>query len=146
MKFHEWVIVAIAAWLIWTGLGGGNPLIPVNPPPFPSDGLRVLILEETADRNALPRSQSEILKSSKLKKWLTEHCVKDGWRQLDDDTTAEELKFMSSVWQEAFTQTKAQSDGKTPWIAITDGTRGESRPLPTTEAELMTILDSYGGA
>lgn len=147
MRLSDFIIVgSFVAVLWWQLAGGAMPIVPVNPPPFPSDGLRVLILEETADRGKLPRSQLEILSSTALVKWLDEHCVKDGWRKFDDDLTADDLKFASPVWQQAFTETKAQSQGNVPWIAITDGTRGESMKLPQTEAELMTILAKYGGA
>jgi len=139
-----WLVVLAVAFFWFRG--GNSPFVPIEPPPFPSQGLRVLILEETGDRGKLPRPQLAILSSTKLTKWLNEHCVDNGWRKLDDDMTAEELNLAAPVWQEAFTLTKAQSDGKTPWIAITDGKSGESRPLPQTEAELMTILEKYGGA
>lgn len=146
MQFRDWLFIAVLCYGTWLALGGQTPFVPPNPPPFPSDGLRVLILEETADRGKIPRSQLEILASTTLTKWLNEHCVKDGWRKLDDDTTAEELKFMAPVWQQAFEQTKTQSKGATPWIAVTNGKSGESVPLPQTEAELITLLAKYSGA
>lgn len=146
MQTRDWLFIAVLGYGLWLALGGQNPLVPPNPAPFPSDGLRVLILEETADRNKIPRSQQEILTSTKLVAWLNQHCVKNGWRKFDDDLAADDMKFAAPVWQEAFTQTKEHSKGVTPWIAITDGKSGESMPLPQTEAELMAILAKYGGA
>jgi len=146
MQSRDWLFLAVMGVGLWLSFGGKLPDVTPTPAPFPSDGLRVLILEETADRGKLPRSQLEILSSTTLVKWLNQHCVKDGWRKLDDDTTAEELKLAAPVWQKAFEQTKADAKGTTPWIAVTDGRSGESVPLPKTEAELMTLLAKYGGA
>lgn len=142
MKLQEWLIVAVAVWLIWAGLGGGG-IVP-SPPPIPGDGLRMLILEETADRGKLPRPQAAILTSTKVREYLK---AKSGeMRQLDDDQTAEETAFMSANWKAAYERAKADSKGVTPWVILSNGRTGESRPLPASEDELLTLLKSYGGA
>lgn len=143
MKASEWLIVALAVWLIWAGLGGGG-IVPLPPAPIPGDGLRMLIVEETADRGKLPRPQAAILTSTKVREYLK---AKHGeFRQLDDDQTPEENAFMSENWRAAYERAKADSKGATPWCIISNGKTGESRALPASEDELLTLLKIYGGA
>lgn len=153
MKPAEWIIAAVAAWLIWAGVNGGgvNPFDPPQPPPIPGNGFRVLILEETADRDKLPREQAAILRSTVIRGYLNAKCAKapDGktpeYRILDDDLTPELLKFERPNFAEAFAKAKTDSQGKTPWLVVSNGETGTSRPLPVTVDETLKILKQYGG-
>lgn len=150
MKASEWLIVALVVWLIWAGLGGGG-IVPLPPAPIPGDGLRMLIVEETADRGKLPRPQAAILQSTRIREYLNSHCAKgaDGktpeWRQLDDDFTADQLKFEQPNFVKAYADAKTASGGKTPWLVISNGSSGVSTPLPATEDEVLAELKNYGG-
>ena len=49
-------------------------------------------------------------------------------------------------WKEAFDRAKQDSQGKLPWIMVTNGVdAGESVPLPATIEETMALLKKYGG-
>lgn len=117
-----------------------TPFTPVNPPPIEAEGLRVLIVEETADRHKLPTSQLAVLTSAKLSEWLDDNCVKhDGhpeWRRWDKDT---DISHERSLWQSAFEEERAEL----PWLYVSNGQTGYSGPLPQTLDETFEILEKY---
>lgn len=132
---------------------GPGPVPPPDPPPgpgpspapIPEAGYRVLIIEETADRGKLPKSQVTVLASTTLREYLNAKCAKgpDGktpeWRQFDDDV---DLKNESSIWQAALKRERASL----PWIIISTGKSGFEGPLPTTEDDALKLLKKYGDA
>lgn len=125
---------------IRAGLGPQPPptpdVDPVPPTPIPGEGLRVLIRYEAEDFNQLPSSQIAIFTATEVVQWLTDNCVKDGYRITDDDL---DTQFESDIWQNAY-KTKAES---LPWINISNGVTSFSGPLPKTIAETMTLLKKY---
>lgn len=119
----------------------------VNKAPFPSpDGLRVLIIEETADRLKLPAGQQEILLSWEVRQWLANNTVREqnsaGYRIWDDDYTAEQLNYVSETWRLAYERAKKDSAGKLPWLVAANRNKGFSGPLPNTNKELLDLLNS----
>lgn len=123
-----------------------NPFEPVVVVPAPGQ-IRVLILEETEDI-ARPemRPWIGVSNSSKIRKYLSSHCKPDetteGWLWVDPDINTE---FMSDYWKSAITKTKADPNYKLPWIAITNGDKGISGPLSSSEDEVMALLKKWGG-
>ncbi len=130
------------------------PTPPKPPTPIPGAGFRVLILEETASTNR------DVVSSTALRDYLIRKCVKgpDGktpeFRILDDDFTVEQLSTMAPNWKEAYLTAKEHSskdkDGRVvspqlPWLIVSDGKSGESRPLPATVDETLAVLRKYGG-
>jgi hypothetical protein len=123
---------------------GPNPPgpTPPGPAPIPTAGLRVLIVEETADRPKLPAGQAAIFTSAALRDWLDANCAKtpDGkapdWRILDKDA---DLALDLPHWRQAM----ALPRSTLPWLIVSDGSRGYSGPLPATEAETLALLDAY---
>ena len=119
-----------------------------GPAPIPSQGLSVLILEETADRGRNEKATA-ILMSGVLRDYCASHCVKgpDGKtpevRFLDDDLSEADIE--GEKWKAAFKLAKEQSGGTLPWIVISNGKEGESRKLPETLDETMNLLKKYGG-
>lgn len=124
---------------------------PPDPEPDPGPtGLRVLILEETNDRDDLTESQLQILLSSEIRDYLDKKAAKgpEGtpeYRIWDDDLTAEELQFSSEIWRNAYQQAKELSKGERPWLLVTNGEAGVSMPLPKTVEETLAVLKKYGG-
>lgn len=96
---------------------GGIPFIPSAP--FPADGLRVLVVEETADRGKLPES---LLSSMVSMDWKN-IAGSGNWRMLDKDApiTKEE------PWVKAAMAVERDS---LPWLLISNGNSGYSGPVP----------------
>lgn len=118
---------------------------PPGPAPIPGDGLRVLIVYDSATLSALPKEQISMMYGGELRGYLNSHCVKgpDGktpeWRiwSAEVPTGAE-----SKTWQDAM----ARKRDKLPWLIVAkDGKLGFEGPLPTTTAETMKIITPIGG-
>lgn len=136
-----WIVLLVAA-LFWLLSQHDN-----GPPPITGDGLRVLIVEETADRIRLTPDQREIILSRAeggVLDYLDKKCPKglDGrtpeWRILDKD---QDLSQESVAWKEAFSRTRSTL----PWIAASNGKTGFEGPLTDTPAELLAKLKKLGG-
>ena len=144
-----------STFAIHVGVGPTPPIppgpIPPGPTPIPPQpaGFRVLILEETAQRGSLPKTQLSALLSTKARDYMNAKAPKgpDGktpeWRMLDDDHTDE--SFLAENWRKSLDMARKDSAGKLPWIIVSDGAKGESRAFPQTEAELLELLRKYGG-
>ena len=121
---------------------------PPEPAPIPGDGLRVLIMYESKDLNNLPSAQVQALSSQNVREYLERKCPKgpDGktaeYRIWDKDTAAD---GESLTWRVAFKRAKDKSDGKTPWVVISNGKTGYEGMLPANAADLLTLLKKYGG-
>lgn len=115
-----------------------------GPAPIPGDGLRVLVVYESADLTKYPASQVSALYSADLRDYLNSHCAKgpDGktaeYRIWDQNvSTVNESK----TWQDAMKRNRAEL----PWIVISNGRDGYEGPLPKTKDELLKLLKTYGG-
>jgi len=136
------LLVADAAFTI-----GAEPQPIPDGVPFPSpDGLRVLIIEETAQRGDLAKGQQVILFGREVRKWLDDNTVSDGefvgWRIWDDDYTPDQLGHVSNVWKQAYTAAKQGSAGEVPWLVAANGASGYAGPLPDTAGELLELLEA----
>jgi hypothetical protein len=128
---------------VCTVIVGESPA-PPSPAPIVGDGLRVLIVYESAELSTLPRSQAAILTAAEVRTYLNVRCAKgpDGrtaeWRIWDQnaDTAAE-----TPTWRAAM----ARKRDKLPWIVISNGTAGFEGPLPATNADTLTLLKQFGG-
>lgn len=118
--------------------------VPPGPVPIPGDGLRVLIVYESAELSKLPKEQLLVFYGQAVRGYLDSHCVKgpDGktaeWRIWDQNvpTGAE-----SPTWQAAM-QVKRD---KLPWLVVSTGKTGFSGPLPADETEALKLLKTFGG-
>lgn len=138
-----------------TTMVGGTPTpvpVPVPPgpgpgptpvPPGPS-GLRVMILEETSERQGLSRGQLLALTSADVRSYL-DTKAKDRWRLLDDDLDAEDMAGWSQEWIAAYKQAKELSGGTVPFVMVSNGTTGTAVKLPETSAAMLELLRRYGG-
>lgn len=154
-------------------VGGVDPVPPTpdpNPPgptPTPDDapikleGLRVLVVEESADRGKLPASQVNVIQGQTVRSYLNGKCARaaDGktaeWWILDKDVDASGL---AKHWQDALARSKDKmaawkpdpnvKDGPKqalPWVLISNGKSGYEGPLPRTPSEMVELLKRYGG-
>lgn len=116
-----------------------------DPAPIPVAGLRVLIVEETAERSKLPANQAIILGSTVVRSYLNAKCAKgpDGktpeYRLLDKDVS---MTAESKHWQDAMARPRTSL----PWLIISNpGVGGYEGPLPGTVDETLALLKKFGG-
>jgi hypothetical protein len=129
---------------VCTVVVGESPAPPAPSPPLPGDGLRVLIVYETAELSKLPAGQATVLYSGEVRGYLDTHCTKgpDGktaeWRIWDQNVpTGGEAKF----WQDAM----ARKRDRLPWLVVANGKASFEGPLPATVGETLNLLKQYGG-
>ncbi len=124
-----------------------GPVPPVPPvPPGPVQGLRVLILEESADRNKLPLGQLAIILGTQMRTFLDAKTPtgKDGkshqWRIWDKDVSADNDE---PEWKAML----ARPHPTLPWIVLADakGTVAFEGPLPATVDETVSLIKKYAG-
>lgn len=115
-----------------------------KPEPTPQPGkLRILIVEETADRSKLPTLQQDILFSPTVRTYIKTACSKSAegnpdFRVYDKDTdTSKEAAWVQTAMKEP--------RNSLPWIILSNGTAGYSGPLPANETATMELLKKYGG-
>ena len=133
---------AESASLAITATAGPPTPQPVTTPwATPTDGLRVLIVEEAANRSRLPATQLNILFSQTLRDHLNAVTPlgPDGkqheWYILNqnDDTSG-----VAKYWGEGVALRKA-----TPWIVISNGKTGTSEALPNTVEATLALIKKY---
>lgn len=136
---------------------GDVPPVPPGPSPGPSPGptptptpptpalstFSVMIVEETADRSSLPRSQAAAMASLGVRMYFTQKNAV--WRVWDDDYTDQQIGGESPEIQQLYKRAVADSKGKRPWIVLGNKTGSESVELPADEASLMALLKKWGG-
>jgi hypothetical protein len=115
-----------------------NPPGPVDPPkppqppaPIVGDGLRVLVVLESADLSKLDHDTGAELNGKTLADYLNATCAKgpDGkspeWRIWDKDVPLSEV---SQTWKDAM----ARPRSSLPWLTVSNGKTGYEGPLPKT--------------
>lgn len=127
---------------------GPNPPDPKPPdpkPPIPTTGLKVLIVEESADRTKLTPSQLPIILGKPMRDWLNSNCSDDpstdskkGWFIVDKDQS---MSGVPKFWGDALEKGKTSF----PCIVIMDG-QGvviQVAPLPADVEATKTLLGKY---
>ena len=122
---------------------GPNPGPSPGPSPIPLTGLRVLILEETADRAKLEPAQAAILTSTEVRSYLNSKCAKGAggspeFRVFDVDA---DIALQDQHWKDAVKRPRTSL----PWLLISDGKQGFEGPLPADVSSTMELLKKYGG-
>lgn len=117
---------------------------PDNPAPIPEAGFRVLMVYETATVGELPKEQSSVLFSKKVRDYLDSKCVvgTDGktreWRIWDKDTDA---SGAGPIWGKVMKRERKSI----PWVVISTGKTGYEGPLPGSVDDALKLLKKYGG-
>lgn len=140
--------VASAEWTITVGnpVPPTPPTPPEPPSPFPMAGLRVMVLEETADRRSLPPQQLSILDSTLIRDYLKEKCLlEEGVPAFRFFDVSDVPEGQSENWKVAFSRVKATPGFKVPWLVVAKGKSAYSGPLPNNVEETLSILKRYGG-
>lgn len=125
-----------------------------NPPPLPTTGLHVLIVDDENLRGSLPQSQINIFTSKKLADWLNTNCVKAADGQpayrfssndsLEEGTPARKLEL--KVWVDGWDAVMAAVNEKRvtlPAWAISNGKIGVIEALPANVDTCITRLEEF---
>lgn len=117
-----------------------------TPTPTPTPALStfsVMIIEETAERSSLPRSQAAAMASLGVRMYFNQKNAV--WRMWDDDYTDQQIGGESQEIQQLYKRAVADSKGRRPWIVVGSKAGSESVELPADEAALLTLLKKWGG-
>lgn len=130
MKGFSFLFLAMIAAALLMLSGGG--LVIGNPPPFKTDALTVLIVEETDQRT----TQLEAIEGA-VKQAV--EAAKGSFRRLDKDQTdlSKDDPWVAEAW-------KVKGAG-VPWIVGADIRTGVNQTLPTsTPADAVKLLAPLG--
>lgn len=129
--FCLWVVCAAM-------LGCVAKVQPVPPNPAPivepiTQGLKVLIVHESGNQPTAKRGQLAVMFSTKVHKWLREHC-KQGYLIVDQND-------LSGEWEEFY---QASTSKALPWLIVGDGNHIiHNGPLPDDVEEFLSLLGEY---
>jgi len=141
MKPRPILLLTIIGLLVAAAFSGENGPTPDPIGPIIGKGLRVLIVEETAQRSKLPAEQVAELTSGTVIDYLNEKCANEqtgakAWRVFDKDADlSQEAKF----WQDAM----ARKRDSLPWLVVSNGRKGFEGPLPANADALLKLLKNY---
>lgn len=118
-----------------------EPVDPDDKPPFPADGLHVLMVFETATQNQLPAGQRSILFARSVREFLNGKTAKGpegspAYRIWDADT---DVSGAAKVWQDAM----AVPRQSLPWLIVNNGRAWYSGPLPADPAAFQELVNKY---
>jgi len=118
-----------------------GPAPPV--PPQPVTSFRVIFSFESA--STLTAVQNSVIYGKQVADYLNSHCTRESghpdWRRYDQNVnTANELPNMKALWEAA----KAKMTGVPCWVIERNG-KADILPLPTSVADALKTLQSYGG-
>lgn len=115
---------------------------PDTPAPIPHQGLRVLVVFESADLMKMPPKQQLIMYSRRVWDHLDSVCVagadgKKEWRIWEQNVPG--LENETKLWQEAMKRDRKS----TPWVIISNGKTGTEEALPATIEEFLALVNKY---
>ena len=126
----------------------GPPPAPPSPPtpsaPIAGDGLRMLIVYDSAHADKLTTGQQTAIYGKSTRDYLNAKTPlgADGktheWRIWDKDVAVEAEE---KVWQDAM----KRPHPTLPYLIVSNGKSGYEGPLPAGVDDAMTILKKYGG-
>lgn len=142
----------VVTGLMWArdhGYLGSSAAAPVR-----ADGLRVLIVEETANRGLYPKTKRDVLQTTapgSFRDYAAKHGAPgpDGKtpdvNYLDDDDSIDQMPaWWAPVWEQRPREEEGQATGQLPWLVISNGRTGYVGPLPE-ESEAIALIQKYGG-
>ncbi|MES2789978.1 MAG: hypothetical protein V4719_10165 [Planctomycetota bacterium] len=125
------------------------PPVPIVEPITPAP-LTVVVVKDNASLGQLPSSQVAALMSENIRGYCQTHCKfgSDGKTpEYRSYQWATDVSLQSEGVRAAFKTAVDDAKGsRVPWLVVNNGKTGFSGPYPATEAEVLTILQRYGGA
>lgn len=136
-KHLQSLLVLVAAGVaVWFVLGGKLPTIGIgNLPPFKTDKLAVLVVEESAAHREYTSDQLNVIAATDAKSVRETVRARGGEFQVIDLDTQDNLQN-APAWVVAAMAAKRE---KPPWVVAATPSSGFSIPL-TTEADLLAKI------
>jgi len=112
-----------------------------TPAPIQKDGLRVMIVYNSALLSTMPREQQTVLFDTGLRNLMNEICVtgEDGTKEWRIYPQVTDVSGSAAIWQEAFKRPRAS----VPWILISNGKTGFEGPLPGNVKDTTDLIKKY---
>lgn len=132
---NRWLQFVLALAAIWLIAGGKVPALPGvgEPPPFKTDKLSVLLVEESSHRGQYTATQLDALQSTDARSLKATVEARGGAFKVLDMDSGSALVNAAPWVVEAF----AVPRQSTPWIVAATPSSGFSAPL-TTEADALS--------
>lgn len=113
-------------------------VLPIITPPSPvaSDSLRVLIVEESADRHKLPLGKLAVLTSTPFRQWLEANGAE--WRMVDANDSPQDL---DDTMKAMFARQRATL----PWMIVCGPKGGAEGPLPDSPDAAIKAVEQFTG-
>lgn len=127
-----WFLIAFG---VYSFFQGGSVLpIPVAPAPIDAPGLHVLIIEESGDRNQLPKDKLSVIQTTLIKQHIAE---KGGQYKLYDSSETPEAE----PWKSAMARPRTEL----PWLLVSNGSKGGYEgPVPAGGIEgTLKLIGGY---
>lgn len=124
-----------------------KPDNPPDPKPIPApialDGLRVLMVYDSAELAKLPAAQHSIFYSQTLRNFLNTKCVAGdkGQREWRVWTSTTDASAEADHWQKAL----ARPRKSLPWLIVSNGKTGYEGPLPATVDDTLKLIETFAG-
>lgn len=116
-----------------------------TPPPTPAAGLKVLILEETAELGKLPGTQISVLRSTAFRSWLDTVCDPDSNTDSGRAWTIQDKDTDLTGYNKDFQAARLRPRTGVPWIILMDGkgTVIHESALPLTIEDTKALITKY---
>ena len=129
---RDWALLGLMAVMAWNWMRGGAD---TDTSPTPNvAGLRVLILEESADRAKLPAPQSAIFNAVGLREAI---AARDGQLLVLD--RHDDVAKLAQEWR----QLRGRATLATPLVIFAAGRRAVEMPLPSSTDEFLRKLEAF---
>jgi hypothetical protein len=111
---------------------------PPTPAPGPVTGLRVMIVYESSAK--MTREQLNLLNSTKLREWLKKNAADYRFWDKDNTPSDKEKPIWHQLWKDS--QAALKTTG-IPALVLVSDQRGETVPLPESEAAGLKFLEEW---
>jgi hypothetical protein len=132
-KRFLWALVAVAAFFLLSGNKGCVPVV-TKPSPIAEKGFRVLIVENSDERGALPLPQLDLITSSDAGS-IKAYVESRGGQFLPLDVD-QKMDRMPEAWKQIWARPRTT----VPWFQAYDPPYWFEGPLPKDRAEALSIL------
>lgn len=112
--------------------------------PFANAGFSILIVRETGD--LLPKEQSSIFTNAKVLKFGSQAVADGGFFRIWDGDHADQLGGVEDDLLKAAYLKTLEAKKSLPWLAVANGSKGWSGPLPGSADEVIRIFEQVKGA
>jgi hypothetical protein len=129
-----WTAIVVGAALALSSPQGCDLPVIVNDPLIDGDGLHVLIMEETDDRNLMTAGQLAVITSTQVRRAVDTA----GGEMLVLDVSSD-LSKLAPKWAKAAQRSRSEL----PWWVVSSEKGGVEQPLPSSVSEAIETIEQY---